>query len=190
MFQDVWLQVCDHTIEVIWVLKGFTVQFFCVFLSSLLLLVPWHFCPLLCLSWCSVPLVSPIFLKRSLVFSILLLSSISLHCSYKKTFLSLLAILWIPAFSLGYCSLSPLLFTYLFSAVCKAPSDNHFDFLHFFFLGLVLVTTYFYEPASIVLQALCLPDLIPWIYLSPSLYNQVIRFVIPEWLSGFPTSSI
>ena len=28
-----------------------------------------------------------------------------------------------------------------------------------------------YEPPSIVLQTLCLPDLIPWIYLSPSLYN-------------------
>ena len=28
-----------------------------------------------------------------------------------------------------------------------------------------------YEPPSIVLQALCLPDLIPWIYFSLSLYN-------------------
>src|SRR5574341_573067 len=28
----------------------------------------------------------------------------------------------------------------LFSAVCKASSDNHFAFLHFFFLGMVLVT--------------------------------------------------
>ena len=34
------------------------------------------------------------FLKRSLVFHILLLSSISLHCSHKKAFLSLLAIPW------------------------------------------------------------------------------------------------
>ena len=34
------------------------------------------------------------FLKRSLVFSILLFSSISLHCSLKKAFLSFLAILW------------------------------------------------------------------------------------------------
>ena len=29
----------------------------------------------------------------------------------------------------------------LFSAICKAPSDNHFAFLHFFFLGMILVTT-------------------------------------------------
>ena len=42
----------------------------------------------------NVHLVSLIFLKRSLVFSILLFSSISLHWSLKKTFLSLLAILW------------------------------------------------------------------------------------------------
>jgi len=41
-----------------------------------------------------VPLVSLIFLKRSLVFPILLLSSISLHWLLRKAFLSLLAILW------------------------------------------------------------------------------------------------
>ena len=41
----------------------------------------------------NVPLVSLIFLKRSLVFPILLFSSISLHWSLRKTFLSLLAII-------------------------------------------------------------------------------------------------
>ena len=40
----------------------------------------------------NVPLVSLIFLKRSLVFPILLFSSISLHWSLRKAFLSLLAI--------------------------------------------------------------------------------------------------
>ena len=45
----------------------------------LLLLGPYHFCPLLCPSLHDVPLVSLIFLKRSLVFPILLFSSISLH---------------------------------------------------------------------------------------------------------------
>ena len=29
----------------------------------------------------------------------------------------------------------------LFSAICKASSDNHFAFLHFLFLGMVWVTT-------------------------------------------------
>ena len=42
----------------------------------------------------NVSLISLIFLKRSLVFAILLFSSISLHWSLRKAFLSLLAILW------------------------------------------------------------------------------------------------
>ena len=38
-------------------------------------------------------------------------------------------------------SFSTLPFTsLLFSAICKVSSDNHFDFLHFFFLGMVLIT--------------------------------------------------
>ena len=48
-----------------------------------------------------------------------------------------------PGYSLELCIqmgisfLSPLLFTSLvFSAICKASSDNHFTFLHFFFGGL------------------------------------------------------
>ena len=82
-----------------------------------------------------------IFLKRSLVFPILLFSSISLHCSLKKAFLSLFAILWNPAFRWVYLFFSPLPFTFLlFSAVCKPSSDNYFAFLHFFFLGMALIT--------------------------------------------------
>ena len=61
----------------------------------------------------NVPLVSLIFLKRSLVFPILLFSSISLHWSLRRAFLSLLAILWNSAFSCLYLSFSPLLFTSL-----------------------------------------------------------------------------
>ena len=51
--------------------------------------------------------------------------------------------------------------------------DNHFALLHFFFLGMVLVTVpaQCYEPPSVVLWALCLPDLIPGIYLSLPVYN-------------------
>ena len=56
------------------------------------------------LAW-NVPLTAPIFLKGSLVFPLLLFSSISLHCSFKKAFLSLLAILWNSAFSWVYLSL-------------------------------------------------------------------------------------
>ena len=88
----------------------------------------------------NVLLVSLIFLKRSLVFPILLFSSISLHWSLRKAFLSLLAILWNSAFKWIYLSFSPLLFTsLLFTAICKASSDSHFAFLHFFSLGMVLL---------------------------------------------------
>ena len=53
--------------------------------------------------------ISPVFLKRSLVFPVLLFSFISLHCSLNKAFLSLLAVLWNSAFSWVYLSLSPFL---------------------------------------------------------------------------------
>ena len=52
----------------------------------------------------NVPLVSLIFLKRSLVFPILLFSSISLHWSLRKAFLSLLDILCNSAFKWVYLS--------------------------------------------------------------------------------------
>ena len=123
---------------------------------------------------CNVPLLSFIFLKRSRVFPILLFSSISLHWSLRKAFLSLLAILWNSVFRCLYLSFSPLhLASLLFSAICKASSDNYFAFLHFFFLGVVLITAFCtnHEPLSIVLQALCLSNLIPWIYFSLPLYN-------------------
>ena len=50
----------------------------------------------------NVPLVSLIFLKRSLVFPILLFSSVSFHWSLRKAFLSLLAILWNSTFKWVY----------------------------------------------------------------------------------------
>ena len=92
----------------------------------------------------NVPLVSLIFLTRSLGFPILLFSSISLHWSLRKAFLSLLAVLWNYVFKWEYFSFSPLLFTFLlFTAICKVSSGNHFAFLHFFFLGMVLILVFF-----------------------------------------------
>ena len=50
-----------------------------------------------------------------------------------------------PCFSLEVCiqmdlSFSPLLFSsLLFTAICKASSDSHFAFWHFFFLGMFLI---------------------------------------------------
>ena len=86
----------------------------------------------------NIPLVSLVFLKKSLVFPILSFSCISLHWSLRKAFLSLLAILWNSAFKWVYLSFSPLHFTSLFpTAICKASSDSHFAFL--FFGGMVLI---------------------------------------------------
>ena len=86
--------------------------------------------------WSGLPLPS---LKRSLVFPILLFSSSSLHWSLRKAFLALLDFLWNSALWL-YLSFSPLpLASLLFSAVCKASSGNQFAFLHFFFLGMMLI---------------------------------------------------
>ena len=134
------------------------------FLSFIELIFAWN-----------VSLVSPIFLKRSLVFPILLFSSISLHWSLRKVFLSVLTILWNSAFKWVYLSFSPLLCTsLLFTAICKASSGSHFAFLHFFFPSVwscSLSAVQCHEPPSIVHQAVCLSDLIPWTYFSLPLYN-------------------
>ena len=132
-----------------------------VFLSFIVPIFAWN-----------VPLISLICLKRSPVFPILLFPSISLHWSLRKAFLSLLAILWNSAFRWIYLS-SSLSFTSLhFSTICKASSDNHFAFLHFFFLGMILIT-----PSCTMLQTSIpsssgtLSDLILWIYFSLPLHN-------------------
>ena len=84
----------------------------------------------------NISLLSLIFLQRSLVFLILLFSSISLHWPLKKVFLTLLVIFWNSAFRYFYLSFSPLsLASLLFSAICKSSSDHYFVFLHIFFLG-------------------------------------------------------
>ena len=77
----------------------------------------------------NIPLVSLIFLKRSLVFPILLFSSISLHWSLRKAFLSLLAILWNFAFKWVYLFFSPLPFTLFFSQQFVRPPQT--TILHF-----------------------------------------------------------
>ena len=68
------------------------------FLSFIELIFAWN-----------VPLVSLIFLKRSLIFPILLFSSISLHWSLKKAFLSLFAILWNSGEDKCYWTVGPCL---------------------------------------------------------------------------------
>ena len=150
----------------IWVVTIFFVQF-CVFLPPLLNI----FCffksiPLLSFiepifPW-NAPLVSLMFLERSIVFPILLFSFISLHWSLKKAFLSLLAILWNSAFKWVYPSFSLLLLaSLLFTAICKASPDSHFAFLHLFSLGMVLIPVSCTMSWTSVHQALYLSDLGP-----------------------------
>ena len=135
------------------------------------------------------PLVSLIFLKRSLVFPILLFSSISLHWLLRKAFLSLLAILWNSAFRCLYISFSPLLFpSLLFTAICKASSDSHFAFLHFFSMGMVLIpVSCTMSQTSVDSSSGTLSDLVPK---SISHFHCIIKRdliqVIPEWSSAFP----
>ena len=84
--------------------------------SLLLLLDPYSFCPLSC------PSLHEMFpwylqfsrrdLEKEKVFPILSFSSISLHCSLKKAFLSLLAILWNSAPGISF----PFLFAFHFSS--------------------------------------------------------------------------
>ena len=101
----------------------------------------------------NIPLVSLIFLKRSLVFPILLFSSISLHWSLRKPFLSLCAILWNSAFKWVYLSFSPL---FLFFSQLRPPQTTILPFCISFSWGWSwsLPTVQYHEPLSIVLQAL------------------------------------
>ena len=105
----------------------------------------------------NIHLVSLIFLKRSLVFPILLFSSVYLHWSLRKAFLSLHALLWNSAFKWVYLSFSPLPFaSLLFPAICKVSSDNHFAFCVSFSWGWSwsLPPVQCHEPLSTVLQVL------------------------------------
>ena len=104
----------------------------------------------------NVPSVSLIFLKRSLVFPILLFSFISLHWSLRKVFLSLLALLWNSAFKWIYLSFSPLLFaSFLFAAICKASQPFRFSACFFSWgWSWSLPPVQCHEPPSIVHQAL------------------------------------
>ena len=125
-------------------LYGFSVYSCYLFLTSSAFVRSLPFLSLIVpiFAW-KVLLVSLIFLKRSVVFPILLFFSISLHWLLRKAFLSLLVILWNSAFKWVYLSFSPLPFTsLLFTAICKASSDNHFAFWNFFFLGTVLITAF------------------------------------------------
>ena len=136
-------------------------------------------------------MISPIFLKRSLIshsivflflflFIYLFFIFYFLHCSLKNAFLSLLAVLWNSIFSWVYLSLLFCFLLLLFSAILKDSSDDQFAFL---FLSYCLERFWppppvqCYELLSIVLQACYISGLTPSICSSPPLYNHK-RFYI------------
>ena len=117
------------------------------------------------LAW-NISLISPVFLKRSVVFLILLFSFTSLHWSLKDLLIS-------PCYSLELCiqfgyifpfilCFSLLFFSQLF---VKSPQTTTLpSFISFYFeLFWSWPPVQFYEPLYIVFHPLCLPDLIPWI---------------------------
>ena len=123
----------DHTIVIILVMKIFFVQFFCVFLPPLLISsASVRSRPFLSLiepifAW-NVPLVSLIFLKRFLVFPILLFSSVSLHWYWRR--LSYLFLLFLGTLHSDACifpfllCFSPLFFSQLFVRPPQNPNEN------------------------------------------------------------------
>ena len=90
----------------------------------------------------------------------------------------------------GYLSFSHFSFGFIFSAICKASSDNHLPFCISFSWGWFWSPPHVcsYESPCILLQALCLSDLIPWIchfyyiimkiMVSPTLFNLSLNFAI------------
>ena len=176
--------MCDHTIVVIWVTKIFlyiSSVYSCHFLISSASVRSTQFLSFIVPKFI-FPLVSLIFLKRSLVFPHQLFSSISLHWSLRKAFLSLLAILWNSAFRWFYLPfllwLQLLFFSQLF---CKASSDNHLAFCISFswvlFENGLLYN--FHETLFIAVQALCLSDPISWIC---HLNSIILRYLIRSYL--------
>ena len=152
-----------------------TPVYFClVFLISSASVGPYYvflYCAHLCMK-CSLGISSFLAETSSLSNSIVFLYFFALWV--RNTFLYLLTILWNSAFRWICLSFSPLPLASLFSsAVCKSSSDNRFPFLHFFSFGMILITVTCTMSWTSVhsFQALCLSDLIPWIYLSLPLYN-------------------
>ena len=133
------------------------------------------------------PLISLIFF---LVFPIFLFSSSSVFlCTDHLGRFSYLYFLFFGTLhSNGY--IFPFFFAFhffSFSATCKPSSDSHFAILHFFFFGMVLITTCGTMLwISAYSSSVTLSGLITWIYLSLPLYNHKgFVQVIPKWSSGF-----
>ena len=117
--------------------------------------------------------VSLIFLKRSLVFPFYCFPLfLCIDHWGRLSYLSLLFFGTLHSNKYIFPFLLCLLLLFFSQLLVKSSSDNQFAFLHFFFLGMVLI------PASCTMSRTSvhsfsgtLSDLIPWIYFSLPLYN-------------------
>ena len=102
----------------------------------------------------------------------------------RNAFLSLLAILWNSAFRWVYLfplCLSLLFFSQLF---VRPPQTTIWPFCISFSWewSWSLPLLQCHQPPSIFLQAFCLSDLIPWIYLSLPVYNHKGFYLHHTWM--------
>ena len=99
----------------------------------------------------SISLVSLVFWKRSLVFLKRSLVFPTLVFLYFFALIPEEGFLISPCYSLELCiQMGKTFFSFslLFTAISKTSSDNHFAFLHFFFLGMVLITASCHKPVT------------------------------------------
>ena len=162
-------------------MKTFFVQFFCVFLPPLLNI----FCffqvhPI------SVLYYAHLCMKRSLGISKFVEQISSLgHSLVFLYFFVLIMEEGFSAFKWVYLSISPLpLACLLVSAIVRHPQTTILPFCLSFSWGRSwsLPPVQCHEPPSIVLQVLCLSQIMPWIYLSLPLYNDKAFDLDHSWI--------
>ena len=162
------------------ILETFFEQFFCIFLPPLLII--FCFCYILMifcyLSCPSLHKMLPYYFQFywSDLWSYLFYCFPLFLCIiylFKKAFLSLLCKLWKASIGYIFPFLLCLLLLFLPQLFVKPPQTTTLPSFISFYLGWFssLPPVQCYELPSIVLQTLCLPDLIPWIYFSLPLYS-------------------
>ena len=153
------------------------------------MLGPYHFCPLLC------PSLHELFLDVSSFLEEISSLSHSIVFLYFFALITKEGFLISPCYSLEFCIQMGISFHFSFAfhfssfhSYFNASSDNHFAFLHFFFLGMVLITAFCTMSwTSVHSSSETLSYLIPWIYLSLLLFY---RKGFRSYLNGlvvFPT---
>ena len=88
------------------------------------------------------------------------------------------------ATELNWTSFSPLLFaSFLFTAILRLPQPAILLFLHFFFMGIVLIlVSCAMSWTSVHSSSGILSDLIPWVYLSLPLCNRKGFYLGHTWM--------